>query len=347
MINRIPSLDVSGLQPAPQIKGSASPVIKEEADPKDAVILTGSKPRAGLKASIDSLPEIIAGRIEEKEAKSSVLNTETTSVKHEKPPAVLTQMEESPSISELLGSDPITVLSAKPKVEGGIDVGPFEKKLQEELGSLSRIQNPWDINGLQGKVASIQELNDTFAEITADKSIPYEFLPDGCYARAHTAAQKYLDKGINCAKLYVMLDNIDWNNPSGFPDERFRAENKFTKGEWWYHVAPVVFAKDESGNTEGYVIDPAVNKDRPIKASEWIKAFWTEDFKVVFDTTHADIYEPQLEDFTNNQPREFSQKEFDKWMPEALKTNKEYGAELKQIKDSYYAHHPEEKPDRA
>jgi hypothetical protein len=350
MINRITSSDVTGLQPAPQTRGSAAPAKAEQADPKDQMEFSSSKSSVGLKASIDSLPEIIKNKIEEKadrENNAATSHVETSSVKHEKPPSVLTQMEETVSIMDIMGSEALTILSAKPKVEGGIDVAPFEKKLQEELGSLSRIQNSWDIDGLEGKVASMEELNQTFAEITADKSVPYEYLPDGCYARAHTASKKYLDKGINCAKLYVMLDDIDWNNPFSFPSERFRAENKFTKGEWWYHVAPVVFAKDESGNVEGYVIDPAVNKDKPIKASDWVKAFWSQDFKVAFDTTHADIYEPQLEDLTNPQAREFSQENFDNWMPEALKTNKEYGQELKQIKDKYYANHPDETPVKA
>jgi hypothetical protein len=148
------------------------------------------------------------------------------------------------------------------------------------------------------------------------------------------------------AKIYVMIGEPSPDEPTWpFPPWRLTAKNKFTEGEWWYHVAPIVFARDEkTGEVDGYVIDMAVNKNNPIKASDWIKAFWTQDFPIHFDTTYADVYDPPEQSYYPI-PTEFSREKFDSYLPEARQTNQEYGAALKQIKDHYYAHHPDEKPE--
>jgi len=249
-------------------------------------------------------------------------------------PTVL-EMKETDKISSLLG------ISSE-----GIDVGPFEKKLQAELGSHATIQNDWDIDRLKGKIPTLSQLNEIFSKPANDPSIPWEYLPDGCYARAHMTSKELLDKGYNCAKMYVIIGDISSNPFSPFPKWRLKAKNKFTKGEWWYHVAPLTFAKDEkTGKTEGYILDAAVNKDRPLKASEWTKAFWSGDFPINFDVTHADVYDPPEQSFFDYSPKEFSQKRFDKYIPLSKKTNRDYSKVLKKIKDQYYADHPDEKPE--
>jgi hypothetical protein len=227
----------------------------------------------------------------------------------------------------------------------GIDVAPFENKVQQELGKLSKIINDWDIDRIKGKIPTVGELTDAFQKPANDPSIPWEYLPDGCYARAHVTCKDMLDKGFNVSKMYVMIDGITDNPFFPMPSYRLKTQNKFTEGEWWYHVAPVVFAKDEkTGEVDGYILDAAVSK-KPQKATDWIKNFWSQDFPILFDMTHADIYEPHLESNMPGLPHEFSQKKFDRLMPEALQTNKEYNATLHKIKEEYYALHPGEKPD--
>jgi hypothetical protein len=220
-----------------------------------------------------------------------------------------------------------------------------ENKVQQELGKLSKIINDWDIDRIKGKIPTVGELTDAFQKPANDPSIPWEYLPDGCYARAHVTCKDMLDKGFNVSKMYVMIDGITDNPFFPMPSYRLKTQNKFTEGEWWYHVAPVVFAKDEkTGEVDGYILDAAVSK-KPQKATDWIKNFWSQDFPILFDMTHADIYEPHLESNMPGLPHEFSQKKFDRLMPEALQTNKEYNATLHKIKEEYYALHPGEKPD--
>ncbi len=250
-------------------------------------------------------------------------------------PKIITMLDNASSIGSGLTLD-----------RDGFDVHPFEVKLQKELGPLAQCQNDWDIQGLNGEIPTLSQLQEAFAKIKTDKSVPWEYLVDGCYARAHVTCEKLLDQGINCAKEYVIIGGADPNNPFvPFPDYRLRAENKFTQGEWWYHVAPLVFAKDEkTGQVEGYIVDLAVNNQHPIKAADWIKSCWDGKFPIQFDTTYADIYDPP-EQSSQGEPAEFDRERFDKFLPEARDTNKDYSRVLAKIKKDYYAHHPDEKPD--
>ncbi|MCD4783350.1 MAG: hypothetical protein K8T10_05885 [Candidatus Eremiobacteraeota bacterium] len=250
--------------------------------------------------------------------------------------------DKTPSISEVI-NDNVKIDAGLSKKSEGYDITPFEKKLSADLGPLVRVQNDWDIDGLQGRIPGVSEMKEIFGNVASDESIPFEYLPDGCYARAHIASKYFLDKGINCAKLYVMLSDTNMDDPFyPFPPFRLEAKNKFTEGRWWYHVAPVTFAKDEeTGKVEGYVIDPAVNPEKPLKASDWVRGFWDGTFPIQFDTTQADISNPPVEDFMNYQPKEFSQEKFDKFTPMAKKMNASYKRVLDRIKKEYYEDHPE------
>jgi len=354
MIDKISS---QGLRRANKLELSADASVKyKKSKETDETIIDKADITAQdlRKASIEYYPLHAKRRREarEKAKKSSPSVHDDSKLpageKKERTPKFIPDTDDAaPSLSEIFSRESGSIPASTKAANGGYDVGPFEIKLLEDLGPLARVQNDWDIDGLKGKIPSVPEMNKVFDEVAADKSIPFEFLPDGCYARSHITAEKFVNKGINCAKLYVMLGDVDWDDPFyPFPADRLKAENKFTKGEWWYHVAPLTFARDEkTGKIEGYVIDPAVNKNKPMKAADWVKAFWSGDFKIQFDTTQADIYDPPMEDFHNYQPKEFSREKFDKYLPIARKTNKEYSEILAKIKEEYYAQHPDEKPE--
>lgn len=168
--------------------------------------------------------------------------------------------------SEELNPKYISVLSedsAKKILQKGYDVGPFEKKLQAELGPYAKIQNEWDIQGLDGNIPTTTELQELFKQVIADKSVPWEYIIDGCYARSHKTCEKFLDANVNVAKLYIIIADAHPDDPSyPFPPWRLKAKNKFMEGEWWYHVAAIVFAKDDqTGEIEG-LCNRSGNKQR-------------------------------------------------------------------------------------
>lgn len=253
---------------------------------------------------------------------------------------------ESPNFLTMTESDKLTAVQNI--TCEGIDVGPFEKQVQCELGELVSIQNDWDIDRLKGEVPTLSKLTEVFRKPAEDENIPWEYLKDGCYARAHLTCGELLKNDINAAKIYVMISDAGSSPLFMFPKNFLKAENKYMKGEWWYHVAALSFAKDEkTGKTEGYVLDASVNPKEPVKASQWIKSFWPGGFHITFDVTQADIFNPPEHSFTDYEPHQFCQKDFDKFSKFSKQACQNYCKVLNKIKKEYYEAHPGEKPETA
>ncbi|OQA17202.1 MAG: hypothetical protein BWY64_02207 [bacterium ADurb.Bin363] len=205
----------------------------------------------------------------------------------------------------------------------------FMNDLISKLGSKSRMQNIQDVSKLQGRIPTLAELNDEFKKLASDPAVPFEYIIDGCYARAHYMCKEMMKDNINCAKMFTMIENL-WGGG------RLTAQNKFMNAEWWYHVAPLVFAEDPATKKiEGYIIDPGM-ADHPLRAEEWVDKMWDKKINIKIDITRASQFGP-LESEGENAT-------FDESMPATIKIMKDYTQALKKIKETYYAHHPEEKP---
>lgn len=356
MINRIPAPGSAGSDPSNS--GSNLGIIKDGEKSLDDIVDSAYISAQDMrKASIEYYPLHVKRQKETREktekkvsGKKSVrgsgkISRGTVKAKAAAPMFIKDEGEKPQSLADILARETKDPVSLKSRPGKGINVGPFEKKLQAELGPRVKIQNDWDIDSLEGRIASMSEVQQIFDGLSSDKSIPYEYLPDGCYARAHVGCERFLDQGINTAKLYVMLGDLDMNNPYPFPEDRLCAGNKFTRGEWWYHVAPLTFVRDEStGEIDGFVIDPAVDAKKPMKAADWVRSMWDGNFNLKFDTTQADIYDPPAESFTDYEPCEFNRGRFDKYISTAKRTNKNYSKVLARIKEKYYQEHPDEIP---
>jgi len=79
---------------------------------------------------------------------------------------------------------------------------------------------------------------------------------DGCFARASLAIQNLGLATISVPKIYVFgaLKVNTANHPRGYVT-------------WWYHVVPIVRL-----NGEPWILDPAVESQRPMKLTEWLQA---------------------------------------------------------------------------
>lgn len=207
-----------------------------------------------------------------------------------------------------------------------VDQSGAQEKLIADLGSqFARMQYTHDCSKLQGMIPTKSQLQAEFDKLGAREDIPFEYIVDGCYARAHLMSEEMTKDGINNAKIFCMLED-----PYG--KDRLTASNKYMDAKWWYHVAPVVFAVDDvSKQVEPFVMDPSMAKS-PMKPQEWIHAMWDEKTKIKVDIVRDLQYGPLEADGPNST--------FQESIPPAIETAAEYSKELAQIKEDYNASHP-------
>jgi hypothetical protein len=207
-----------------------------------------------------------------------------------------------------------------------VDQSGWQQRLIDNLGSqFARMQYTHDCSKLQGMIPTQSQLQAEFDKLGSREDIPFEYIVDGCYARAHLMSEEMSKDGINNAKIFCMVED-----PYG--KGKLTAENKYMKAKWWYHVAPVVFAVDEkSKQVEPFVMDPSMAKT-PLKPEQWIHAMWDEKTKIKVDLVRDLQYGPLEADGPNAN--------FQESIPSAIETCEEYSKELAQIKEDYNASHP-------
>lgn len=99
-----------------------------------------------------------------------------------------------------------------------------------------------------------EEANKAFADIVERGDIPFEYLKDGCYSRAHKMALVLDDKGIISGKAF-MEGKIYYDTP------------QHTEVGWTYQVAPVILVR-KNEQVIPYIIDPSFFT-RPVSLDEW------------------------------------------------------------------------------
>ncbi|MBN9416073.1 hypothetical protein ABS71_16685 [bacterium SCN 62-11] len=215
---------------------------------------------------------------------------------------------------------------SEPISDQDVDQSGWQARLIDNLGpQFARMQYTHDCSKLQGMIPTQSQLQAEFDKLGSREDIPFEYIVDGCYARAHLMSEEMTKDGINNAKIFCMVED-----PYG--KGKLTAENKYMKAKWWYHVAPVVFAVDEkSKQVEPFVMDPSMAKT-PLKPEQWIHAMWDENTKIKVDLVHDLQYGPLESDGPNAT--------FQESIPSAHETCEEYSKELAQIKEDYNASHP-------
>lgn len=129
-----------------------------------------------------------------------------------------------------------------------------EKRPKATIDSKSNKQN------FQVSIITESEAMAFFQEFKNDKSIPFEFPFDGCYARAHTMCQRLEKKGIIAGKGWVEGE-LQVTSP------------EFGPIRWNYHVAPMVMVR-VNGKDVPYILDPSI-MDKPVPFEEWKKKMTT------------------------------------------------------------------------
>jgi Glutaminase len=91
--------------------------------------------------------------------------------------------------------------------------------------------------------------------------IPFGYVRDGCFARAHKMRWIIENKYGYCSEKVFSYGNLDVK------------ANKWGGCcvGWWYHVAPLIRVKSTNGSILCYVIDPGMF-NAPVLLSEWLAA---------------------------------------------------------------------------
>jgi hypothetical protein len=139
-------------------------------------------------------------------------------------------------------------------------------------------------------VISMDELNEIFdymesqgcatgtAEI--DFCITFQYVVDGCYARAHKMRQILHEKyKVNCEKVY------SYEGASG----SLAVDAGDCCVYWWYHVAPLMTVSTLMGPRK-FVMDPSMF-DHPVTIEEWTSAQENTTCTPYADFGHYEITE--------------------------------------------------------
>ena len=168
--------------------------------------------------------------------------------------------------------------------------------LRQTPYTASKNLNKLDLSSIP-EVASLEELNAQFAYVrdtrfmqSKDPNFPrrmtWLYPDDGCYARAELAADFLVEHGFVAPKKVFGFGNL-------------RAETKnapFGSVSWWYHVAAIY----RVGKT-AYVMDPALNPERPMTLQEWNTAIGGQRTNVKFAICATNTFDPDY-DCENPQP---------------------------------------------
>jgi hypothetical protein len=146
--------------------------------------------------------------------------------------------------------------------------------------------------------AKAKEIFDFFASLSCHlpgppavpPCIPFQYVRDGCYARAHQMRRLITDRyGVCCEKVFSFANK---NN-----DELAVRADKWGGCcvTWWYHVAPLLRVRVTINTTPkvtlvlAMVIDPGMF-NKPVLLSTWLAA---QENKVCSSRAHVSMYSIQ------------------------------------------------------
>ncbi len=156
------------------------------------------------------------------------------------------RLDEAAQGAKLIDAGAPTTSGARPLPAG------LSLRLQEAL----RAKNA---TSLRGTVALAEAARLFTAAATAD--IPWSFVADGCFFRAHTVAKMLEEQGVFCEKLWAITKGGD------LVIEQDKSKNGYSVVV--NHVAACLHVERPDGTRARMVIDPSV-ADRLLTEDEWL-----------------------------------------------------------------------------
>lgn len=101
---------------------------------------------------------------------------------------------------------------------------------------------------------TMDRAKELFKKAQGMKDIAWKYKPDGCYARAHLMARRFEAEGVRVDKVWIKGDlYVPGTEPLI---------------QWNFHVAPIVYVKNDKGEIQKMVIDPSLF-ETPVTVEEW------------------------------------------------------------------------------
>ena len=120
-----------------------------------------------------------------------------------------------------------------------------------------------------------EQAENLFKEIANNEKISFKYTKDGCHARAHIICFLLSLKKIDAKKIWI-AGNI--HNPFS------------QKQDWSYHVAVIIYVKNNNSIIEELVIDPALNANKPLTTNEWLQAYKAQEAILVSFPIQSESY---------------------------------------------------------
>ena len=163
-----------------------------------------------------------------------------------------------------------------------------DAQLIKDLGRKARMHAEEDVSQLNGAIPTTEQLKGEFDKLASNHDIPFKYITDGCYARAHVMCDEMHKDDVNCSKMWVMV-----NHRKNY----LAAKNEYLEANWHgFHVAPMVYARDDkTQQVQPYLMDPSI-ADHPLHPEEWVHDIWDGKAPIHLDVT-PDAQYGRLESF--------------------------------------------------
>jgi hypothetical protein len=157
-------------------------------------------------------------------------------------------------------------------------------------------------------ILSRDEANKVFSQLSHIQTIPFDYVEEGCPARAMAMSRVLDEEGITSARVFANAPyhfKVSWTLQSKrVSDDLIRVDTKKSKKgyvEWVFHTAIVVYV-DDGKTIIPMVLDPSLF-DRPVSVENWkgiMKTTKPNDIEIHFHKRFDYFQDRNFDDFHAN-----------------------------------------------
>lgn len=188
-------------------------------------------------------------------------------------------------------------------------------ELKEETKK-DNLYSSYNKKTIELSVINYEKALNLFWKIKNNKDIPFEYTPEGCFARAHQTA--------------LMLDREGVTSGKAFLEGIFYVKTKtYQENLWGYHVANVILVEKDKKVTP-MIIDPSLF-DRPVAYEDWknyisssmpnsklFTEYFTKRFNYFPDSRHDDLIDYLPRDIRDSKAENFKNKGYHNFLQSPL-----------------------------